>query len=167
MHLRRPRDLLFLVAPLKVKLSKYSDKAITIGANNASGEKTAADFAEVLVYDRALNSIEQAAVGRYLGSKYQITTAYQPVPNEILTIAARIQDERSPEHNLVVALKALRGGFVGEHFTQSLSFTKASGSRSSKTIPSCWELHFNSRATVPAERPEGTHFGTINPRRNC
>ncbi|MBT3843175.1 MAG: DUF1553 domain-containing protein [Verrucomicrobia bacterium] len=81
----------------KVRLSAYSEKAITIGANNGNGEKTAADFAEVLVYDRALNSVEQAAVGRYLGSKYGINTAFQPAPNDILAIVAKARDQRSPE----------------------------------------------------------------------
>lgn len=71
-----------------VGLSGYGNRAITIGANNAGNEKTAADIAEILVYDRALTVIEEAAVGRWLGAKYGIEAAYEPAPREILSIAA-------------------------------------------------------------------------------
>ncbi len=81
----------------KVNLSGYSGKAITIGANNAGGERTAADFAEVIVYDRALSPVEQAMVGRYLGAKYAIATAFAPVPQELLVLAARTRDTWTPQ----------------------------------------------------------------------
>lgn len=80
-----------------VGLSTYANQAITIGANNAGNEKTAADFAEVLVYDRALSQTEEASVGRWLGTKYGINTAYEPAPQEILAIAALAPAQRDTE----------------------------------------------------------------------
>ncbi|NIP96530.1 MAG: LamG domain-containing protein, partial [Akkermansiaceae bacterium] len=56
----------------------FQNKAITIGANNAGAEKTAADIAEVLVYNRALDETEQTAVGHYLGAKYEIDGEWNP-----------------------------------------------------------------------------------------
>ena len=80
-----------------VSLSGFANKAITIGANNAGAEKTAADFAEVLVYNRALHSNEQAALGYYLGTKYEIDGDWHPAPPEIMALAAKARGERSEE----------------------------------------------------------------------
>ncbi len=74
-----------------VSLSGFQNKAITIGANNAGAEKTAADFAEVLVYDRALDANEQAAVGFHLGTKYKIDGEWNPAPAEIMALASRVR----------------------------------------------------------------------------
>ena len=78
-----------------VGLSEFTNKAITIGANNAGAEKTAADFAEVLVYNRALHVNEQAALGYYLGTKYKIDGDWNPAPPEIMALAARSTEERN------------------------------------------------------------------------
>ncbi|NRB27611.1 MAG: DUF1553 domain-containing protein, partial [Roseibacillus sp.] len=80
-----------------VSLSGFQNKAITIGANNAGAEKTAADFAEVLVYDRALDANEQAAVGFHLGTKYKIDGEWNPAPAEIMALAAKPGNDRSEE----------------------------------------------------------------------
>ena len=72
-----------------VALSEYENESITIGANNAGGEKTAALIAEVLVYNRALHDEEEATIGRYLGAKYGITTAYEAAPAAVLDIARK------------------------------------------------------------------------------
>ncbi len=80
-------------------LSGFDNKAITIGANNAGLEKTSADFAEILVYDRALNPTEQAVVGHYLGAKYQIDGEWNPAPQEIMTIAAKPEAERNADEH--------------------------------------------------------------------
>ncbi len=78
-----------------VSLSNFQNKAITIGANNAGAENTAADFAEVLVYDRALDTNEQAALGFYLGTKYKIDGEWNPAPADIMALAAKPGKERS------------------------------------------------------------------------
>ena len=80
-----------------VKLSDYAGGAITIGANNAGLEKTAADFAEILVYDRALDESELSKVGRWLGAKFGIDTTYEAAPKEIMAIAAKAEGHRTPE----------------------------------------------------------------------
>ncbi|MBB07987.1 MAG: hypothetical protein CMN03_06955 [Roseibacillus sp.] len=80
-----------------VSLSGFQNKAITIGANNAGAEKTAADFAEILVYDRALDANEQAAVGFYLGTKYEIDGDWNPAPAEIMALAARPRKEHTED----------------------------------------------------------------------
>ena len=82
-----------------VGLSGYANKAITIGANNAGAEKTAADFAEVLIYSRALHPNERAALGYYLGSKYGIEGDWNPAPPEIMNLASRNRVERSEEEH--------------------------------------------------------------------
>ncbi len=78
-----------------VNLSGFQNKAITIGANNAGAEKTAADFAEILVYNRALDATEQAAVGFHFGTKYSIDGEWNPAPAEIMALAAKPGNERS------------------------------------------------------------------------
>ena len=78
-----------------VSLSGFQNKAITIGANNAGAEKAAADFAEILVYDRALDPNEQAAVGFYLGTKYKIEGEWNPAPADIMALAAKPGRERT------------------------------------------------------------------------
>ncbi|HCQ37533.1 MAG TPA: hypothetical protein DIV39_00125 [Verrucomicrobiales bacterium] len=80
-----------------VSLSGFQNKSITIGANNAGAEKTAADFAEILVYDRALDANEQAAVGFYLGTKYRINGEWNPAPAEIMALAAKPGKERTED----------------------------------------------------------------------
>ena len=82
-----------------VGLSGYANKAITIGANNAGAEKTAADFAEVLIYSRALHPNERAALGYYLGSKYGIEGDWNPAPPEIMNLASRNRVERSEQEH--------------------------------------------------------------------
>lgn len=67
---------------------------VTIGnveANNLSDDRNIAnrswlgDIAEVLIYDKALSSAEEAQVGSYLTAKYGLTTAY---PNDYGSWAA-------------------------------------------------------------------------------
>ncbi len=78
-------------------LGPYTNNAITIGANNAGKEKTAAEFAEILVYDRALDEFELAKVGRWLGAKFAIETEYKPAPDEILKLAQKAPEVVTPE----------------------------------------------------------------------
>lgn len=81
----------------RAPLGEFKNTAITIGANNAGAEKTNADFAEVLVYDRALNPTEQAQVGRYLGRKYGIANKWETAPKEILAIVGNDAKEWSAD----------------------------------------------------------------------
>jgi hypothetical protein len=78
-----------------VGLSEFVNQKITIGANNAGKELTAADIAEVLVYDRAVTQVEAASIGQWLGAKYGIETAFEPAPREILSIASLPADQRT------------------------------------------------------------------------
>ena len=77
------------------KLVPYENAAITIGANNAGNEKTAAIYGEVLIYDRALTSDERVDVGRYLAGKYEVESDYGVAPQEIRAILAQAVEERS------------------------------------------------------------------------
>ncbi|MAR13635.1 MAG: hypothetical protein CL681_27130 [Blastopirellula sp.] len=76
------------------KLVPYENQAITIGANNAGNEKTAAVYAEVLIYDRALDDDEQQQVGRYLAGKYEVESTYGAVPEKIRSILAQRVEQR-------------------------------------------------------------------------
>jgi hypothetical protein len=81
----------------KTPLAGYANKAITIGANNAGLEKTSAEFAEVLLYERALDPTEQAKVGLYLGRKYGIATTWETAPKELLAIVGKEEKERTED----------------------------------------------------------------------
>ncbi len=70
-------------------LARYTNKAITIGANNAGGETVDAAVAEVLIYDRGLTDEERAAVGSYLAAKYAIQTTWQNLPPDVARILER------------------------------------------------------------------------------
>jgi hypothetical protein len=65
-------SLLSLVTTGDVRANQLS-----LDRNNA-GRSWAGDMAEVLIYDRALTTGEEAFVGSYLASKYGLTTAYPP-----------------------------------------------------------------------------------------
>ena len=60
---------------------------VTIGANNGGGELTAAQFAEVMVFDRRLVDRELGALTGYLAGKYNVSAKFEAVPPAILAIA--------------------------------------------------------------------------------
>lgn len=47
---------------------------------NITARNWCGDIAEILIYDRALSTIEENSVGAYLTKKYALTTAYELVP---------------------------------------------------------------------------------------
>jgi hypothetical protein len=57
-----------------------------IGANNSLGTFWNGELAELLVWSRALTTEETAAVGAYLYSRFQITTA-QTTPPPVLSVS--------------------------------------------------------------------------------
>ena len=61
---------------------------ITVGANNAGGELTAAQFAEVLVFDRRITDEELGRLTTYLAEKYALPAKFEPFPAEIRALAA-------------------------------------------------------------------------------
>ncbi len=81
----------------KPALQPFSNEAITIGANNAGNENAYVDIGEVLVYDCALRSGEQAQVGAWLSEKYGIESHYLPAPKGILAITNLTLEERTAE----------------------------------------------------------------------
>ncbi|MEE2640020.1 MAG: DUF1553 domain-containing protein [Planctomycetota bacterium] len=78
-------------------LIPYTGEAITIGANNAGGEKTEAAIGEVLVYNRQLNSVERGRLGAYLAGKFSIETTYQAIPPPVAEILKRDQQDWTKE----------------------------------------------------------------------
>ena len=66
---------------------------VTIGANNAGGELTAAQFAELMVFDRRLADRELGALTGYLAEKYNVSAKFDAVPAAILAIARLPRDE--------------------------------------------------------------------------
>ena len=98
----------------KPGLNAFTNRAITIGANNAGGEKAAMDLAEVLLYDRALRPAERASVGAWLSAKYGIAGSFLPAPKPILEIAALPEADRSEEQR-----RRLFQHFVREVYPES------------------------------------------------
>ena len=73
----------------KVSLNPYDigDKnPITVGANNAGNEKTAALYAEVMIFDRVITDTEQAALTTYLATKYDVEATHKGLPDNIAAI---------------------------------------------------------------------------------
>jgi hypothetical protein len=81
----------------KTTLGGYKSKAVTIGANNADLEKTAADYAEILVFDRALAADEQQQLGKWLARKHGIESSYHGVPAELSEMVNKPEEQRSEE----------------------------------------------------------------------
>ncbi|MEI7957312.1 MAG: hypothetical protein WCJ66_19280, partial [Verrucomicrobiota bacterium] len=65
---------------LKVNPKNYSAAFGRIGRGNNSWGNGYFDVAEIIVYDRVLTSTEENLIGGYLAGKYQISTAYPPLP---------------------------------------------------------------------------------------
>ena len=55
------------------------------------GREFAGDIAEVIVYDRALNTADRNRIGYYLEQKYGLDTAYAPVPASSPPVAGGLQ----------------------------------------------------------------------------
>ena len=89
-------------------LSAYSGDAITIGANNAGGERSEAAVGEILVYDRPLTAEQRGRVGAYLAGKFSIESGYRALPNAITEILKRDQKEWKIEDWVILAKHYLR-----------------------------------------------------------
>ncbi len=89
-------------------LNSYTSGAITIGANNGGGERTGADYAEILVYDTQLSATDLDTVGFYLQDKYGFNLGYAG-PNPRLsysptTVGETLANDGSVTESIAIAL---------------------------------------------------------------
>lgn len=87
------------------KLVAYTPPAenpISIGANNAGLEKTAAQFAEVLVFNRALSDDERQSITARLRKKYGIQANWA-IPTDLVAAIQLPEDERNDEQRAAIS----------------------------------------------------------------
>ena len=63
---------------LKIKVNDENTSAAAYRIANSDGNTLQFDIAEIVAYDTALSSTDEAKVGRYLADKYAITATYTP-----------------------------------------------------------------------------------------
>jgi hypothetical protein len=63
-----------------------AENPITIGANNAGNERTSAEFAEIMLFNRVLSDVEREGVVAQLARKYDVQAKGKSLPEAIAAI---------------------------------------------------------------------------------
>ncbi len=94
---------------LKVNPKNYSAAFGRIGRGNNSWGNGYFDVAEIIVYDRVLTSTEENLIGGYLAGKYQISTAYPPLPL-MVSVSSPANNQAYPTNTSVTAVALVPAG---------------------------------------------------------
>jgi hypothetical protein len=93
----------------KVNPKNYSAAFGRIGRGNNSWGNGYFDVAEIIVYDRVLTPTEENLIGGYLAGKYQISTAYPPLPL-MVSVTSPANNQAYPTGTSVTAVATVPAG---------------------------------------------------------
>ena len=94
---------------LKVNPKNYGSAFGRIGRPNNSWGNGYFDVAEIVVYNRVLTTAEENLVGAYLAGKYQIATAYPPLPL-MVSVSSPANNQAYPTNTSVTAVALVPAG---------------------------------------------------------